>query len=334
MIDLKTAAGSESPADGRTAAIVDIESAAFLETVLNASGDCIKVLSLDGELLFMNNGGIEIMEIDDFESIRGCAWASFWEGENQQAAIEAISLAKAGATGRFVGQAETLRGSNRWWDVTVTPIFGSGGAEATHLLSISRDITVTRTAQLQRDLLSEELNHRVKNLLAVVGAIASQTFAMAESDNMSMFNSRLQALGEAQSLLMQTAWQSAPMTQILTRALLPHALGDRIRLSGPELTLSAKEGLALALAIHELATNAVKYGSLSNMSGVVDVAWSIADGKLTFAWVESGGPDVEAPTRNGFGTRIIKRNLAGEFRGDVTVNYYREGLSLKLVADR
>jgi len=325
---------SAAKEDGGPPIDVDVESAAFLETVLNASRDCIKVLSMDGELLFMNRGGLAVMEIDDFETVRGSAWQSFWKGDFHQAALDAVSLAKSGGTGQFTGLADTLRGSPRWWDVTVTPIFGGGGTRPSHLLSISRDITATRTVQLQSELLSLELNHRVKNLLAIVGAIASQTFTAADRASVDAFTARLVALGDAQGLLVNTAWQSASITEIVDRGLLPHAPEGRASRSGPDLILSAKEALALALAIHELATNAVKYGSLSNASGSIDVAWAVNEDRLTFRWTESGGPDVETPSRSGFGSRIIKRNLAGEFKGDVDVDYRPTGLVLTLTASR
>ncbi len=320
--------------DGVRALDIDIESAAFLETVLDASRDCIKVLSMDGRLLFMNRGGYAVMEVDDFEAVRGCAWTSFWEGEDHGAALDAIATAKAGGTGQFVGVAKTLRGTPRWWEVTVTPIFGAGGSVATHLLSISRDITVMKAAQVQRELLTEELNHRVKNLLAVVGAIASQTFRAADSGSVDAFTARLLALGEAQGLLVQSAWQSAPIVEVVEKALLPHAPAGRTTVSGADLELSAKEALALALAVHELATNAVKYGALSNDTGTVAVDWSVDGPHLTFRWTEWGGPDVDAPARTGFGSRIIRRNLAGEFKGNVEIEYRPSGLALTLTASR
>ncbi len=313
---------------------VDIASAAFLETVLNASGDCIKVLSMDGDLVFMNRNGMGVMEIDDFDAVKGCAWPSFWEGEHHVAATEALEKAKAGGTGNFVGLANTYRGVPKWWDVTVTPIFGGGSATPTHLLSISRDITQTRLAQVQRNLLADELVHRVKNLLAVVGAIASQTFAGADHASVDTFTARLLALGEAQGLLVQTVWQTASIIEVVERTLLPHVPKGRATIFGPAVKLSAKEALALALAVHELATNAVKYGALSNATGTVAIVWSISDKQLTFRWTESGGPDVEVPSRKGFGSRIITRNLAGEFKGKVELDFPPTGLTLTLTASR
>ncbi|MXP45382.1 sensor histidine kinase [Allopontixanthobacter sediminis] len=312
----------------------DIESAAFLESVLNASSDCIKVLSLQGKLLFMNNGGLNVMEVDDFNTAQGCDWTSFWAGENHPLALGALEAAKAGQTGKFTGMANTLRGNPRWWDVTVTPIFGQGGASPSHLLSISRDITEAKEAQTRRELLTEELDHRVRNLLAVVSAIAAQTFAALDRSSLAAFTARLVALGNAQGLLVQTAWQSASIHDVVDKALKPHAPEERAHCSGPEVPLSAKEALALALAVHELATNATKYGAWSNSCGKVEVRWTVTDRELRFFWNESGGPEVQAPTRTGFGSRILDRNLASEFRGKVEADYCHSGLRFTLIAPR
>lgn len=313
---------------------IDIESAAFLESVLNASSDCIKVLSLEGELLFMNNGGLKTMEVDDFGSMRGCEWASFWIGDNYPSAISALATAKAGGIGKFTGMANTARGTARWWDVTVTPIFSSGGTEPSHLLSISRDITVIKETQLQRALLTDELDHRVRNLLAMVTAIASQTFAAVDRSSVAAFTARLVALGNAQGLLVQTAWQSASVQDVVSKAIKPHSPSNRAQCSGPDLLLSAKEALALALAVHELATNSTKYGAWSNSSGHVEVSWTATDHEFSFLWHECGGPDVQPPSRTGFGSRILKRNLASEFNGSVDADYRRSGLVFTLTAPR
>lgn len=330
------ALGRPAPANILQSLDIDIESAAFLESVLNASSDCIKVLSLDGKLLFMNSGGLQTMEVDDFDTMRKSDWSSFWAGDYHSHALDALATAKAGRTGNFTGMADTAKGNPRWWNVTVTPIFGAEGKSAgpSHILAISRDVTETRTIQLQRELLTDELDHRLKNLLAVVAAVATQTFSGADRDSIGAFTSRLVALGTAQSLLVQSAWQSASIAAVVSNALKPHVPPDRAHWSGPDLLLTAKEALALALAVHELATNATKYGAWSNVQGRVDVRWTACEGEFTFQWIESGGPHVEPPTRTGFGSRILKRNLSGEFNGRVEADYRPNGLQFTLIASR
>lgn len=121
--------------------------AAFLESVLASSGDCIKVLDLDANLVFMSEGGKGVMEVGDFNTIKGCPWPNFWEGEGRDAALRAVTNAKAGKPGHFVGEANTMLGNPRWWDVRVTPIVDSEGT-VKRLLSVSRDITSTRHAEM------------------------------------------------------------------------------------------------------------------------------------------------------------------------------------------
>lgn len=306
-------------------------SAAFLHSVLDASRDCIKVLTYDGELVFMNSGGQAVMEVDDFESIRGCYWPSFWEGEQSAAATEALARAKTGLTGHFVGQANTMKGTPKWWDVTVTAIAGDGKSPA-YIMSMSRDVTAIKELELQRQLLGDELVHRVKNVLAVVGAIANQSFRGADPDRLDSFGARLAALGEAQSLLIEGTQSAAMIREVIARAVVPHCPLNRCRIIGPDLALDPKRALALSLAVHELATNAVKYGALSNDFGQVAIDWDVVDDVLRWTWTESGGPPVHSPTRTGFGTRIITRNLSGEFRGHVDLQHSPAGLVLKLTA--
>lgn len=310
---------------------VEGHSAAFLESVLNASRDCIKVLTLDGELVFMNSGGQTLMEVDDFEKLRGCSWPSFWQGEHNDAAVKALRRAKAGLSAHFIGQANTAKGTPKWWDVTVSPILGDDGAPS-HILSISHDITVARELEIQRELLGGELIHRIKNVLAVVGAIANQSFRGGDPDQLDTFAARLTALGEAQSLLIEGALTSASIIEVIARTLMPHAPKDRCIITGPAYQLDAKRALALALAVHELATNATKYGAFSNVVGKVHIDWTIDAETLCWTWQESDGPIVDTPGRPGFGSRIITRNLAGEFRGHVDLQHKASGVVLTLTA--
>jgi two-component sensor histidine kinase len=149
---------------------------------------------------------------------------------------------------------------------------------------------------------------------------------------LSAFAARLAALGSAQALLIQTAWQSASIGQVVQDALALHCPVGRCATSGPDLALSGKRVLALALALHELATNAIKYGALSNGSGEVSVAWDIVGDELRLCWRESGGPLVGQAGPAGFGTRIVTRNLAAEFKGAVDLQLWPSGLVMTLTA--
>ncbi len=162
-------------------AVADLaEREAFLSEVLRSSTDCIKVLDLDGRLTFMSEGGQKVMEVDDFAAIAECPWPSFWEGEGDQLAKDAIAAAREGRSAKFIGAANTAKGTPKWWDVSVAPILGPDGKPA-KILSVSRDTTELVAAQERQRLLNAELGHRLKNVLTMVQAIASQTFRRAQS---------------------------------------------------------------------------------------------------------------------------------------------------------
>ncbi|OAN63088.1 sensor histidine kinase [Sphingomonas sp. TDK1] len=188
-------------------------------------------------------------------------------------------------------------------------------------------------------LMNGELAHRLKNVLAVVQSVAAQTLrgvpeAEAASRNLS---ARLVALGAATDVLTGTSWRSADLRELATRALSPHGrIGERILLSGPAVTLRPELTVAFALALHELATNAAKYGALSNDIGTVTLAWSVDgdgdDGVLAVSWREQGGPPVTPPERKGFGSVLIERSLRSYFSGKAATDYRPDGLVFELEA--
>jgi len=430
----------------------------LLRTLLASSGDCIKILDLDGNLIYMTEGGQRIMEITDFGAIKGCPWPDFWQDKGNIDAKAAVAAALEGKTGHFQGFATTMAGTPKWWDVTVTLIRDAEG-EPDRLLSVSRDITESRQAELavresearfktyaqvmpnqvwsattdgqldwfndqvfsysglkfeelagsgwaemvhaddigaaaeswarareagkqyqvefrlrqhdgawrwhiaralpikdaagaitrwigtntdiddrkvaeeQQQLLARELEHRMKNTMAMVGAIASQTFrtAATKEEARTIFDARLRALNQAHDVLVASSWISAPMSVVVDGALGPYRTGEgRIHTNGPAVDLTAKQALSLSLALHELATNATKYGALSIPGGTIDVTWDWtpidAKSTLHFAWRESGGPPVSAPSRRGFGSRLIESTLSSDFGTSVKVEYLPEGV--------
>jgi two-component sensor histidine kinase/PAS domain-containing protein len=183
----------------------------------------------------------------------------------------------------------------------------------------------------ERTLLVDELNHRVKNTLATVQAIAAQTFngCKADVNAREAFESRLIALSNAHNLLTEKHWAGAEIHDILWRVLEPHAGPERFRVQGPSTRLSPKGALAIAMGLHELATNAVKYGALSNDSGRVSITWSVdgpQPGTLLLQWKEVGGPPVKTPSRKGFGSRLIERGLAHDLNGRAEIEYRPGGV--------
>lgn len=197
-----------------------------------------------------------------------------------------------------------------------------------------REIAERRAAETQRELLINELNHRVKNTLATVQSIAAQTLRSGKlaSEVRERLDARLMALSEAHNLLTEHNWQGASLKEIVEMALRPHRNETEARfdVDGPRVPLSPKTALAFAMALHELATNATKYGALSNNKGRVNLHWAIHRDEepqiLRMVWAERGGPPVHQPSRSGFGTRLIQGGLAAELGGSVSLTYHQAGL--------
>ncbi|WP_246529505.1 sensor histidine kinase, partial [Microvirga zambiensis] len=309
------------------------ESEEFTRRILESSTDCIKVLDADARLRFMSPGGMEVMEVDDFGAIEGCDWRGFWSGPDHDEAHEAVRTALAGGNARFQGHAPTMKGHPRWWDVAVTPIPGHDGS-IDKLLSVSRDITETKQLEEHQRLLINELNHRVKNTLATVQSIASQTLRNAATlvEAQAAFEARLFALSRAHDVLTRENWEGASLREIVAEAVAPYsnAREDRLHLRGPDVRLSPRMALALAMALQELSTNAVKYGALSNETGEIRISWGLdatqVPPHLHLRWEESDGPPVQAPKRQGFGTRLIERSLAMDLNGDVEIRFAPGGV--------
>lgn len=201
-----------------------------------------------------------------------------------------------------------------------------------------QDITERKEAAARQDLLTHELEHRIKNILAMVSAIASQTLRNTDLETAAAnFGERLRAVSTAHDIMTRTRWTTAGMEEVLRSALAPFAT-DRMTISGEPVSLGPKMALTLALAVNELGTNAVKYGALSNDTGRVDIAWTLrpsakGEGReLVWSWVERGGPPVSLPSRRGFGRFLIERVLAADFDGTVKLEYAFDGLECTLVA--
>lgn len=184
----------------------------------------------------------------------------------------------------------------------------------------------------QQHLLNQELSHRLKNTLAMVQAIASQTLKdVTERHAVDSFRQRLAALGLAHDVLLQQSWAAAPIGTVIAKVLAFDAAASRVEAHGPAVQLGSKAVLQLSLLLHELTTNAVKYGSLSVETGAVALVWRLdgADdiGDVVMTWTESGGPSVAPPTRTGFGSRLIRTGLGGT--GGVELRYEHTGFSVE-----
>lgn len=189
----------------------------------------------------------------------------------------------------------------------------------------------TVQAQASLALANQELGHRLKNTLALVQAIATQTLrGAAEPSAIKSFRQRLAALGHAHDILLSQDWTSASLRKIIGHSLSPHDPGDQITHDGPEIAVGSRTAVALSLMLHELATNAVKYGALSNTEGRIRLSWTIDGDHLDFHWHESEGPPVTPPTAKGFGSRLIAMGLGHASK--VEPRYEADGFKLDMRA--
>ncbi|PZN97214.1 MAG: histidine kinase [Alphaproteobacteria bacterium] len=213
--------------------------------------------------------------------------------------------------------------------------------ERLRLIGTVRDISAERAAEAHRQLLGNELQHRVKNTLSVVQGIVNHSLrtVATPAEARDVITSRLSTLAHAHDALTQTSWTAAPIAAVVEGAVLAHcSQTSRVTTDGPMLSLKARAALALSMVLHELFTNAVKYGSLSNHTGVVTLTWTISDNadgdrRLDFLWQEAGGPPVGPPSRIGFGTRLTSSSLAVDLGGVGVVDYAPAGLCWRLSAD-
>lgn len=233
----------------------------------------------------------------------------------------------------------TPAGEVRWVQIRGKAHYRADGTPIL-ITGTSQDITDRRAVQSHRALLSRKLHHRVQNTLASLQAVVSQTMRCANSlpAAAETLTARIQAMAAANTLLISEDFGSVSMHDLVVRSLAPFGVEDanRFHLSGPDLRLPPQLVTAYALALHELATNASKYGALSAATGVVEVTWRIAgeqDHPLLYTiWRESGGPPVVPPRRTSFGTQLIKRVLAAEIGGRVDLDFEPEGVVFTAVA--
>ena len=227
-------------------------------------------------------------------------------------------------------------GEIRWLSRDVEFIHDRAGRPV-KMFGVMRDITSRKEAEERQKLLTHELEHRIKNILAMVSAIAAQTLRNSDLETAATkFSERLAALSNAHDLLTQTRWTAADLEDVVRSAIrvLPE---ERVVVEGPQVTLGPKMALSMALAINELATNALKYGALSNDAGRVLIIWQVQYQAgvlpaLVWHWSEQGGPEVIAPTRRGFGRFLIERVLAADFGGNVKVQFLASGVDVVLTA--
>lgn len=451
-----------APANAETALLA---SGAFARTILEASPDCVKIVSAGNRIEYVNQNGVCLLEIDQPGIVIGQLWEDLWPLPTRQKIRQSVEAALAGKSVNFIAEGATAKGTLKHWDVSVIALPGAEG-EPISVLAISRDITekyrsevallesearfraavdavegviwtnnaagemigeqagwaaltgqtraeyqgfgwsravhpedaqptieawtkavatkslfefehrlrcgeggwcwfsvrampmfddahnivewvgvhrdisARKAADAHRELLMRELAHRSKNQLSVIQGVASQTARHATSidDFQDVFAKRLQGIAISTDLLVSQQWTGASLRDLVQSQLEPFGTdGDRLACAGPTVILSADEAETIGLALHELATNCVKYGAWSGSAGSVTVNWTferddIQPTLLHLNWVERGGPAVSPPTRVGFGRRVIERMVAQNLGGSVALSFDVEGVCWTLSA--
>ncbi len=242
------------------------------------------------------------------------------------------SLTRSALTGWTVagGISEDSLVSPLWRNLAITSTIG-GILLLIGLGFAVRMATTIARGEMLHDLLIEELNHRVKNTLAILQSIATQTFRSASRPEREKFEGRLRALAEAHNLLSTEKWQGSDLQDVIARVLQPYLINNpqRVRMLGPSVPLPPRLAVVLSMILHEIATNAAKYGALSNDTGTVTLDWEIIEEqgrKLRLIWTEAGGPPVTAPVQRGFGSRLIERSARDQLGGEATVDFLPRGV--------
>ena len=308
--------------------------AAQLAAIVASSDDAIIGKTLDGEITSWNAGAKRIFGYEASEMI-GQQIIRVIPNELHAEERQILNRLKRG---EHVDHYETVRiakdGRRIDISLTVSPLRDKFG-NVIGASKVARDITERKQAEKLQRLLVDELSHRVKNTLAIIQAIASQSlrYAKSPSDFVSGFTGRLQALARADNLLTQTKLRGADLAELLQEQVLLGGTSDnRIICSGPTLMLDAQVAVHMALILHELATNARKYGALSVPEGQLSINWEIRtnpESTLFLEWKERNGPSVSSPKKQGFGSKLIEQTLRGH-GGQSSVHYRVDGVTCQI----
>lgn len=272
------------------------------------------------------------------EAALGRGWLESVHPDDRARVAEQSRIASAGA-GPFAEEYRLRHadGGWRWVMDAATPRHDSDRTFLGHIGSIV-DITGRKMEEERRMLLLQELRHRVKNTLALVQSIVSQTLREAKADPSvsEKISARLVALAASHETLATDQWQRASFGKLVQELMSPFDQGQpsRVMLQGPDIGLEPRAAMALSLGLHELATNAAKYGSLSVPDGHVSIEWEVepAGGLFTFTWKEGGGPAVTRPVKKGFGSRLFERAIALELSATIDLDFDPAGLQCRIVA--
>ena len=308
------------------------EAALRLAAIVESSDDAIVSKDLDGVITSWNAGAERIFGYLA-EEIIGKPITILIPPDRQK---EEEAIMARIRSGQRVDHYQTVRqrkhGSLIDVSLTISPVRNAQG-KVIGASKIARDITEHKRSEAQIVTLAREAEHRTKNILATVLATVRLSHSDRSDDLKQLIEGRINALAKVHALFVQSRWTGAELHSLVTQELLPYRgqSASRVRIDGPSIMLEPNTAQTIAISLHELATNAAKYGALSAANGHVEIAWSpTADGRLSLRWIESGGPAVTPPTRSGFGTRIMENIIAGQLRGEVRFDWRDQGLSCEI----
>lgn len=320
--------------DRKAAELALRESEARFRSLFENAAVGMAFANLDGAWVTVNQRLCALLHADEADLI-GRSAEDFLDSTDRGREDEELRrlLAREIAHASFEVQYRRGDGTPVWIGRTASLVMDAQGVPQ-HVVSVYRDITERRLGQDHQRFLLAELSHRSKNLLAVIQAIAGQTLRSVETleDFKARFTQRLQGIAATQDILVRQDWTGGDLRQLLSTQLEIFDLGSaQISVSGPDVTLSADAIQSLGLAVHELATNALKYGALSVPAGRVVVAWEIGPaGSLSISWAEEGGPPVVPPSRAGFGSTVLDKMAAASVDGSVSLAYGQTGVTWTL----
>jgi PAS domain S-box-containing protein len=306
---------------------------ALLRAVLDQSPDCIKILSPDGTLDYMNRNGQCAMEIDDFSTVAGQPWPNLWPSESRPAIEQALAQAAQGQPAHLQAECPTAKGNPRWWDVSVTGFETDGGQ--TGFISISRDVTEAVHAQLSAEAVAAEMRHRLANAYHIVGSLLT-SFARGDPDKEAFANemiTRLNALATAQSLNADD--RDHDLREVVEALVLPYATPTApIALDTlPTCTLDQSEVDVLSMVLGELCVNSIKHGALG-AGGSIRITGACDPAPLELVWSERSLAAVRAHSRQGGqGLKIMQRVLASR-RGSVEHVWLPNGVDVRIKLSR
>jgi PAS domain S-box-containing protein len=302
-------------------------------SIVDSSDDAIVGKDLTGVIQSWNRGAERIFGYTAEEAVGRSITMLIPE----QRLHEEIDILQRIGRGEHIKHYETVRQrkDGRLIDIslTISPIRNVEG-RIVGASKIARDVTERKRAEAKITLLAREVDHRAKNLLALVQATVQLTQAGSAAEFKEAIQGRIQAIARVHTLLAHSRWSGADLHQLVREELTPFCHEDgRARIDGPSFTLEPSAAQAVAMIIHELATNAVKYGALSAVTGRVQVEWQrTGDSSLVLRWTETGGPPVKAPSRQGFGTRVVKETVRNQLNGEARFDWREQGLVCEITA--